>query len=268
MKSFLSGLASSLRGTSAASSISNGLTDRMVVPEGDDAVLEIVGEASYQPQLLAVGGRPGPEGVPYPEQIAKLVREPANRYDRNAIAIQIRGHTVGYLSRDDAVRYQAVADWAAARGEQIACQARLTGGWNRGGGDRGSIGCLLHLGSPGETFLTLVADSAAVRTDHPWPAYMIAFTGDSRCSIAGVALDREASTILARRAGLHVHPRMTKKVQLLVDCDSHGESGNELKAIEYGVPVITEREFWGALGLVVDDVVDWGRRPEWQRGGR
>lgn len=268
MRDFLAGLASTLRGSSSSSGPAVARTDRMVVPDRDDAALEVVGEASYQAQLTAVGGRPGVDGVPYPDQVAKLVREPTNRYDHNAIAVQIRGLTVGYLSRDDAIRYQAVVDWAAVRGEQIACQARLTGGWNRGGGDQGPIGCLLHLGSPGETFLTLVADSVAVRTDHAWPGQMIAFTGDSRCAIAGIALDREASAILARRAGMHVHPRMTKKVQLLIDCDPHGESGNELKAIEYGVPVVSEREFWTALGLVVDDVVDWGRRPEWQRGGR
>jgi hypothetical protein len=233
-----------------------------------DATLEIVGEASYQPALQLIGGRRGTDGVEFPDQIATLVREPANRYDRNAIAVQIRGRLVGYLTREDATRYQAVADWLADRGEFIACRARLTGGWDRGRGDRGSIGVILNLGSPGETMLELLGEAIAVRTDHPWAGWMIAFTGDSRCSVSGIALDRHASLAIANRAGLHVHPRVTKQVQLLVDCDPTTESGNEIKAIGYGTPVVTEREFWTALGVAVDDVVVWGRRPEWQRGGR
>jgi hypothetical protein len=237
----------------------------MVVPERDDAVLDIVGEASYQPWLMAVGGKRTPNGPSNPDQIATLIREPRNRYDHNAIAVQIRGRTVGYLAREDAVRYQAVADWMMGRGELIACQTRLTGGWENGRRDQGSIGVVLHLGSPGETLLAMLGDELELRTDHPWPGWMIAFTGDSRCTISGVALDRESSTLLAQRARMHVHPRMTKKIQLLVDCDPATESGNERKAIEYGVPVVAEREFWTALGLPIEAATTWGQRPAWQR---
>jgi hypothetical protein len=240
-------------------------TSRLVVPERDDAVLDIVGEASYQPWLMAVGGKRTPNGPTSPEQIATLIREPKNRYDHNAIAVQIRGRTIGYLARENAVRYQTVADWMMGRGETIACQARLTGGWDNGRRDQGSIGVVLHLGSPGETLLALLGDGLVVRTDHQWPGWMIAFTRDSRCTISGVALDRESSTLLAQRAGMHVHPRMTKKVQLLVDCDPATEPGNALKAIEYGIPVVAEAEFWNALGLPIEAATTWGQPPAWQR---
>ena len=49
-----------------------------------------------------------------------------------------------------------------------------------------------------------------------------------------------------------VHPRVTKSVTLLVDCDDSGVSGNERKAIKYGIQVIREIEFWTALGLPVE----------------
>jgi hypothetical protein len=240
-------------------------TSRLVVPERDDAVLNIVGEGSYQPALLSIGGRRTPNGPTYPDQLAKLVREPKNRYDHNAIAVHVRGKLVGYLSREDAIRYQAIADWMSTKGELIVCHARLTGGWDKGSRDTGSIGVVLHLGSPGETLLDLAGDTIVVRTDHQWPGWLIAFTGESRCAVGGIALDRESSAILARRAGLHVYPRMTKKVQLLVDCNPATESGNELKAVEYGVPIISEREFWAALGVPIEAVETWGKRPEWQR---
>jgi hypothetical protein len=290
MKDFLAGLASAFRAKEAkpptpepAGAAPTAITSparpapigdelpanaRLVVPDRDDVVLQIVGEQSYQAELQAVGGAPGIAGVPAIEHIATLVREPGNPYDRNAISVRIRGLVVGYLTRDDATRFQAVTDWLADKGQVIACQARLIGGWDRGMDDRGSIGCMLHIGSPGETLLTLVADEITIRTDHTWAGWMVAFTGDSRCAIAGVALDRASSIVLARRAGMFVHPRLTKKVQLLIDCDPTGESGNQLKAIEYGVPVVSEREFWAALDVPVDAVVAWGRQPEWQRGGR
>jgi NAD-dependent DNA ligase len=90
---------------------------------------------------------------------------------------------------------------------------------------------------------------------------MIAFTGDSQFVLSGVEIDREWAIALARKAGMHVHPRVTKKVQLLVDCDAGGESGNELKALEYGIAVATESEFWAALGLPVE-------RKQWRPADR
>lgn len=103
----------------------------------------------------------------------------------------------------------------------------------------------------------LMDDEAPVRTDHPWPGCMIAFTGESQMRLVGVEIDRDWATAIARKAGMHVHPRVTKKVQLLVDCDPGGESGNQLKAVEYGIPVIDEESFWRALGLPVE-------RGEWR----
>lgn len=234
-------------------------------PDRDDAVLEVVGEGSYQASLRTLGGRRGPDGPENTEFVASLVREPTNRYDENAISVRVEGRLVGYLSREDAIRYRPVVDWATARDHVIACDARLTGGWDNGHGDEGSIGIILHLGTPGETLIELLEGEVTIRTDHAWPGWMIAITGDSRYAMSGVPLDRECSALLARRAGLIVHPRVTKKVQLLVDCDPAGASGNELKAHEYGIPIIAEGEFWSALGVPVEQLESWGRRPEWQR---
>jgi NAD-dependent DNA ligase len=85
---------------------------------------------------------------------------------------------------------------------------------------------------------------------------MIAFTADSTCRIQGFQLDRQAAIMLAERAGLHVHPRITKKIQLLVDCDRSGVSINQSKAQEYGIPVVDELEFWMELGVPAERL-DW-----------
>jgi hypothetical protein len=244
---------------------SNTVDGWKVEPLRDDAVVQVVGEGSYQNNLLALAGKRGPDGPANTEFLAALVQEPKNRYDENAISIHIESRLVGYLSREDAIRYRPVADWARSREHVIVTDARLTGGWDRGRGDSGSIGVILRLGTPAETLVELLDDQLAIRTDHPWSGLMIAFTGDSRYALQGVPLDRECATLLASKAGLTLHPRVTKKVQLLVDCDPSGASANELKAREYGVSVITEGEFWSTLGLPVEAVTTWGRRPEWQR---
>lgn len=223
----------------------------LLAPTRMDAIVEVVGESNYQDALARVsGGRTG-DGPANPAQVAVLWPERNNRYDRNAIAVKITGRTVGYLSRDNAVRYQAVVRWADAHDRTVACNATVTGGWDRGGGDKGSFGVVLHLGSPAECILDMLGEEIAVRTDHPWAGHLIAFTGDSHCSHRGVLLDREASVMLANRAGIEVHPRVTKKVTLLVDCDPTSTSGNERKANDYGIPVVSELEFWTALGLEV-----------------
>jgi hypothetical protein len=228
----------------------------LVVPERADAVLEVVGEQSYQDTILQIAGGRDQNGPKNPRHHAALIPEPTNKYDRNAICVRIDGQRVGYLSREDAIRYGPVTRWIGQRGLVIGCEAFLKGGWYRGRGDVGSVGVSLHLGSPGETMLQLLEEPLRIRNDHPWRGVMIAFTGDSRCTWNGMAIDRELATVIATRAGMIVHPRVTKKVQMLVDCDPGGTSGNELKAHEYGIQVILEADFWAALGLATE-VLPW-----------
>ncbi len=225
-------------------------------PERSEAALDIVGEASYQDALNALAGGRDRDGPIRREHIAVLVPEPNNRYDRNAVSVQIETRHVGYLSRENAIAYQPVIQWALARGKYLAAHAYLTGGWDRGPHDRGLIGVVLHMGSPAECIIELLMDGATVRQDHRWPGALIAFTGDSTCRMSGFALDCAASIALAQRAGLVVHPRVTKKVQLLVDCDRSGASANEARAREYGIPVIDKLEFWTELGVEVERL-DW-----------
>jgi hypothetical protein len=230
-----------------------------------DAVLDIVGEQSYQDALRKLGGPLTPEGPTRVDHVAGLVPEPDNPYDHNAIRVQIDGRRVGYLSRENALLYGPVIRWSIDQGRHVAARAKLVGGWNRGGGDRGSIGVKLHVGTPAETVMELLGDRLTVRNDHRWPGALVAFTGDSMCRVSGFALDRAASELLARRAGLTVHPRVTKQIQLLVDCDPTGASGNESRARAYGIEVISEPDFWAELGIELDRI-DWGTSPGRSRG--
>jgi hypothetical protein len=95
-------------------------------------------------------------------------------------------------------------------------------------------------------------DSMTLRPDHPYVGWVVAFTGDSTCSMGGMPLDRPASELIARKAGMTIHPRVAKRVQLLIDCDDQGTSGNQRRAADYGIPIIAERQFWINIGLSAD----------------
>lgn len=80
--------------------------------------------------------------------VATIILENGNPHDANAVRVEIYGEHVGYLPRDLAVRYRAMlrSSGRAAVAEQ--CLARITGGWQRGGGDCGHYGVRLDIALP------------------------------------------------------------------------------------------------------------------------
>jgi DNA polymerase-3 subunit epsilon len=57
---------------------------------------------------------------------------------------------------------------------------------------------------------------------------------------------------LARRSGFRVSGSVTKKVDLLVAADPETLSGKAVKARRYGIPIMSEREFWQRLSIRAD----------------
>lgn len=212
--------------------------------------LDVVAESKYRAQIeQAVGRRP--EG--HRDVVdAALVWEPRNRYDPNAITVQIQGRTCGYLPREVAARYRPVMEWCRDEGFVPVVRADVSGGWQQSDGSWADFGIRVYVASPRK----LLGSEVSPSLDHPWVGQMIAFTGGSHFALSGVELDREWSEEIAGKAGMTVHPRVTKKVQLLVDCDPTGSSGNERKATDYGIPVVSEGAFWAALGLPVEELDD------------
>ena len=109
--------------------------------EGDERV-EAVGESHYQPALLrCCGARRGDE-VRFGCR-ARLVPEPSNPYDRNAVAVQVDGEHVAYLAREDAARWQPLLLKLATAGQVAACEAVIAARGARG--DTDNLGIFLHL---------------------------------------------------------------------------------------------------------------------------
>ena len=108
------------------------------------ALLDVVGESQYQDALLRVAGGKTEHGPARQRVIAELVREPRNRFDPNAVAVHVGGLTVGYIEGYDAPRTGHVVEHMWSHGYLATVPATITGGWDRGFGDVGSFGIVLH----------------------------------------------------------------------------------------------------------------------------
>lgn len=110
---------------------------------GEGDTLNVVGESHYLETLAGlVAALRVDAGDREVMTVAKLVREPMNRYDRNAVRVEIHGHLVGYLSREDASEIQP---WLrrAERDGLVFVLARLGGGLVQDG-QVGPIGVTLE----------------------------------------------------------------------------------------------------------------------------
>ncbi|WNZ59923.1 hypothetical protein QEG98_28375 [Myxococcus sp. MxC21-1] len=110
-------------------------------------MVEVVGESHYQEALEALAA----ERTDRSQRIATtahLVRERANRFDANAVAVVIEGRLVGYLSRADAVAFRPIIEEMEGRGEVAACAATIVGGWSRGERGSGRFGVKLDVVHP------------------------------------------------------------------------------------------------------------------------
>jgi hypothetical protein len=107
--------------------------------------LEVVGESHYQDNLWRlVGGRSFPNERVRVDIYAVLVAETDNQYDANAVSVWIGGLKVGYLSRDDAQRYQpGLLALQKKHGQPIALPGVIAGGGMREDGP-GRLGVFLR----------------------------------------------------------------------------------------------------------------------------
>jgi len=93
--------------------------------------VEIVGEAHYERELARIAGPKTPNGM-HMYVVARLVPEPTNRHDRNAVAAVINGCTVGYLSRKQAMSFHRAMNERGFGGSSlVGFRARIHGGWLR-----------------------------------------------------------------------------------------------------------------------------------------
>ncbi|WP_423184842.1 HIRAN domain-containing protein [Arthrobacter sp. NyZ413] len=131
--------------------------------------VEVVGEHAYSKAIkaalraneapTAIGRDGEAEGVP-----VELVAEPDNPYDVNAISVRWRNLVLGYLSREDAIRYTQPLRRIIASGFTAATSARI---WAYDAGDQLQARVTVALPEP-ELIAPLNGAPAGVTTLVPW----------------------------------------------------------------------------------------------------
>lgn len=131
--------------------------------------VEVVGEHAYSKAIkaalraskapTAVGRDAEAEGVQ-----VELVAEPDNPYDVNAISVRWRNQVLGYLSREDAIRYAQPVRRIIASGFTAVTTARI---WAYDAGDRLQARVTVALPEP-ELIAPLNEPPAGITTLVPW----------------------------------------------------------------------------------------------------
>lgn len=106
--------------------------------------LNVVGESNYQAGLEWICGGRSARGADKAAE-ATLTLEDDNPADAQAVRVDIRGRTVGYLDRQKARAFRKHLSICGLRGETFYCEAKIVGGWDNGGGDVGHFGVRLDL---------------------------------------------------------------------------------------------------------------------------
>lgn len=93
------------------------------------ANVEVAGESHHEAALRAVlrgkGARLNDSQSVEIDAYARLVPDPRNRHDRNAVEVQVDGHTIGYLPREVAATHNRVLTQLVARGLQPVVGCRI-----------------------------------------------------------------------------------------------------------------------------------------------
>jgi hypothetical protein len=88
--------------------------------------MAVVGESFCQDHLRRISSGKLNDQTKY--VLAKLVREPLNEFDANAVRIDVDGGPVGHLRRDDALELAPILDTLAVKGIAVECRVTFTGG--------------------------------------------------------------------------------------------------------------------------------------------
>lgn len=102
----------------------------------------IVGESHYQDALQAVGR--GMKAGDRKAVEAEVIPEKGNRYDPNAVCVQIAGKTVGYIKREQNEQFRRHLTELGHRDATVVCRAQLRRG-QKGRGELGLLGVWLDL---------------------------------------------------------------------------------------------------------------------------
>jgi len=105
---------------------------------------EVVGESFYQKALNKICGGKSKDGHKK-EVVAVLICDDKNKYDSEAVRVDVLGKPVGHLSKSEARVFRKRLIQIDKEGAVVQCGGLIVGGWKRGLFDKGSYGIKLDL---------------------------------------------------------------------------------------------------------------------------
>ena len=214
--------------------------------------VEVVGEHAYSGVIkaalragkasIAVRSDSEVEGVQ-----VELVAEPDNPYDLNAISVRWRNQVLGYLSREDAIRYAQPVRRIIASGLTAATTARI---WAYDGGDRLQARVTVALPEP-ELIAPLNEAPTGITTLVPWGPVIQVLKEEDHFDILSNHVPPEGVGLLL--VSLHKATRTLKNgterpfVEVRLDGDRVGELSNVTSA--HLLPLLEHTETVGETAL-------------------
>jgi hypothetical protein len=214
--------------------------------------VEVVGEHAYGKTIkaalrackasTAVGSGSEVEGVQ-----VELVAEPDNPYDMNAISVRWRNQVLGYLSREDAVRYAQPVRRIIASELTVATTARI---WAFDSGDRLQARVTVALPEP-ELIAPLNGAPGGVTTLVPWGSAIRVLKEEDHFDILFKHVPPEGVGLLL--VSLHKENRILKNgaerpfVEVRLEGERVGELSNVTSA--HLLPLLEHTEGVGETAL-------------------
>lgn len=118
--------------------------------------VDVVGESNYVDNIRKIA-----RGRTESFANATLVLEPDNRYDKNAVRVDISGLTVGYISKDEALNYHPLLKFLNSSGTKMTFPSRMY--WD--GEEVGSVS--LQIDEP--EFVVVVNANSLPANSVRWP---------------------------------------------------------------------------------------------------
>jgi hypothetical protein len=106
--------------------------------------LKIVGESHHQSAFEDICG-PRTEDGENRVVTAVLILDNTNRYDNNAVRVEVEGKTVGYLSRSAASAFRTRLQNERVTAPNFTCKANIRGGWMSENKESGMFGIYLDV---------------------------------------------------------------------------------------------------------------------------
>ncbi|UVJ41171.1 HIRAN domain-containing protein [Arthrobacter sp. CJ23] len=214
--------------------------------------VEVVGEHAYGKAIkaaLRAGKRPGAvrsdsevEGLQ-----VELVAEPDNPYDPNAISVRWRNHVLGYLSREDALRYAQPVRRIIASGLTAATTARI---WAYDDGDRLQARVTLALPEPG-LIAPLNEAPTGVATLVPWGSAIQVLKEENHFDILFNHVPPDGVGLLLVSLHKAIHTLRNGTERLFVEVRLNGERVGELSNVTSAhlLPLLEHTETVGETAI-------------------